>query len=233
MTRSSRLVEVSVRMYRTLLRAYPAAFRRRYGMEMTQVFRDMAKAAARRRGALGLIALWFRVVPDLVLTVAVEQWGETERRIAMWREFWGPAHFRAAFVLAVILAALMTPADPASMLIAVIPIFGVYLAVLAAKGLGSCGRSLAILLGILHAVWWTGLLRVPTRLVNPKALIADPEALLSVARVHVSSPFVALVVGMLLATLTTALFVGAVALMSRGGRKADGAGPDEDAEIAT
>ena len=53
MSRSSRPVRISVALYRLLIKAYPASFRRAYGAEMAQVFDDLAGLVLlvdRRRG---------------------------------------------------------------------------------------------------------------------------------------------------------------------------------------
>jgi hypothetical protein len=186
---------------------------------MREVFGDMAEAAVERRGRVGLIGLWVRVLPDLVLTAAAEQLAETGRRVAMWRQFWGRAHFLAALTLAFILAALATPADPASMLSAAAPIFGVYLAARASTGLGPRGRALAVLASILHAALWIVVMWHPlTRLVAPDhAQLSATDAFL----IYVGLSFVPWV--------TTAALVGIVALVSR---VVGGSGrPDEDREI--
>ena len=217
---ASRSLELSVCVYRVLLRAYPSSFRGRYASEMADVFRDMAEAAVERRGAVGLVGLWVRVVPDLVLTATAEQLAETGRRVAMWRQFWGRGHFLAALTLAFILAALATPADPASMLIAAAPIFGVYLAARASTGLGPRARSLAIVASILHAALWIVMIWHPATL--PVGM--DP------AQLSATDAFLICVGLFFLPWVTTAAFVGIVALISRVVGGAGGA--DEDPESA-
>lgn len=64
-----RLVEYSVSLYRLLLCAYPAAFRHEYGDAMVQLFRDTARDAYRRRGLLGLLAVWLRTLTDFTISV--------------------------------------------------------------------------------------------------------------------------------------------------------------------
>lgn len=59
----------SDRLYRLLLVAYPAAFRRRYGPEMAQVFRDCAHDACQHGDLLGL---WVHTLGDLLATVPAE-----------------------------------------------------------------------------------------------------------------------------------------------------------------
>jgi hypothetical protein len=63
------LLSVSDRLYRLLLMGYPASFRRRYGVEMAQVFRDCVRDACRHGGLLGL---WVCTLGDLLATVPVE-----------------------------------------------------------------------------------------------------------------------------------------------------------------
>lgn len=62
-------VERSVRLYRLLLAAYPASFRSEYGDAMVQLFRDTTRDAYRRRGLLGLAAMWLRTLADFTISV--------------------------------------------------------------------------------------------------------------------------------------------------------------------
>ncbi len=57
----------SERFYRRLLRLYPREFRRAYGAELLQMFRDV-RAEPRHRGALGAARFWRHVLGDLVAT---------------------------------------------------------------------------------------------------------------------------------------------------------------------
>jgi hypothetical protein len=63
------LSNISVWAYSILLLAYPPAFRWEYGEEMMQLFRDMLQDSIRRRGCLGILEVWFCVLPDWVITV--------------------------------------------------------------------------------------------------------------------------------------------------------------------
>ena len=83
MANPPRSVEFSVRVYELLIRAYPASFRREYGNEMTQVFRELARDALRQRGALGIMMAWFGVLSDLVWTALQEHLSELQGRIEM------------------------------------------------------------------------------------------------------------------------------------------------------
>ena len=62
-------VERSVRLYRLLLAAYPAPFRHEYGEAMVQLFSDTSRDAYRRRGLLGLVAVWPPALADLTINV--------------------------------------------------------------------------------------------------------------------------------------------------------------------
>ena len=83
MAGSFRSVELSVRVYQALIQAYPASFRREYGSEMVLVFREHLTDTRRKRGAVGLMSAWFRVLGDLARTVPEEHYHEIQRRIEM------------------------------------------------------------------------------------------------------------------------------------------------------
>src|SRR5262249_23981999 len=73
MRRAAMLLAASDRVYRTLLWAYPADFRRTYGADMAQVFRDGCRDAIARDGVAGLIELWLHTLADLVGTALKER----------------------------------------------------------------------------------------------------------------------------------------------------------------
>jgi hypothetical protein len=75
----SRIVELSEKVYRRLMRAYPKSHRREYGELMTQLFRDQCQDAWRRRGVLGVLAHWRRSLADLGRNSVIEQLAEIER----------------------------------------------------------------------------------------------------------------------------------------------------------
>lgn len=79
MSRIPRLVTFSVSLYRLLLAAYPAAFRDEYGEAMVQLFRDTTLDAYRRRGLLGLSALWLRTLADFTSSVIRQHREQTSR----------------------------------------------------------------------------------------------------------------------------------------------------------
>jgi hypothetical protein len=60
-----------VRLYKVLLRAYPKQFRRDYGSQMEQVFRDLYRE--QRGGRSGLVLLYIRTLSDLVPTAVAQR----------------------------------------------------------------------------------------------------------------------------------------------------------------
>jgi hypothetical protein len=62
----------SHRLYALLLAAYPSTFRREYGAQMAQVFRDRCREAARYRSGVGLLRLWKETLSDLLRTATIE-----------------------------------------------------------------------------------------------------------------------------------------------------------------
>src|SRR5215469_4449483 len=76
-----RSIRLSLALYRTLFVAYPAAFRRAYGAQMLQVFRDRCRQATRAHGLRGLLALWLPTLADLFRT-ALAEWLATTRPLA-------------------------------------------------------------------------------------------------------------------------------------------------------
>lgn len=65
----------SARLYRALLLAFPAPFRRAYGDEMARTFRDLCREAWRTGGAGGVLALWPGALRDLLLAASAEHVG--------------------------------------------------------------------------------------------------------------------------------------------------------------
>jgi len=83
MAGSPRSIELSVRIYKILIKAYPASFRREYENEMTLVFREHIAAVLQKRGTVGLTTAWFRLLGDLTWSAPKEHFREMQRRIAM------------------------------------------------------------------------------------------------------------------------------------------------------
>ena len=66
-----RAVCASERVYQALLAAYPREFRREYGPQMLQVFRDLYRQERRKNEKIGLVKLWIRTTLDLATTAVV------------------------------------------------------------------------------------------------------------------------------------------------------------------
>jgi hypothetical protein len=66
------LVSLSVRIYRLLLVAYPAKFKREYGPHMLQVFGDYCTHVFHQNGTRGMIRLWAVTLFDLFQSLIEE-----------------------------------------------------------------------------------------------------------------------------------------------------------------
>ena len=66
------LVSLSVRIYRLLLVAYPAKFKREYGPHMLQVFGDYCTHIFHQSGLKGMVRLWAVTLFDLVQSLIEE-----------------------------------------------------------------------------------------------------------------------------------------------------------------
>ncbi|MGH7578500.1 MAG: ABC transporter permease, partial [Longimicrobiales bacterium] len=64
MTDDQRLLSVSERWFRLLLRFYPVDFRDEMGEAMVETYGDRARSALRRGGVMALAAVWARAVAD-------------------------------------------------------------------------------------------------------------------------------------------------------------------------
>ena len=60
------------RFFRLILLAYPREFRREFGPDMAQVFRDCYRAEEENSGPLGIWQFWLRTLLDLVRTAPKE-----------------------------------------------------------------------------------------------------------------------------------------------------------------
>jgi hypothetical protein len=69
-------LSVSVRIYRTLLLAYPKKFREHYQTQMVQVFRNSFKDTYHHNGMPGVIDLWLHTCADLLVTALMERLSE-------------------------------------------------------------------------------------------------------------------------------------------------------------
>jgi len=79
----------SLRVYRSLLVAYPKKFREQYETQMIQVFRDSFREAYQDHGVPGVIDLWLHTLFDLVFTALNERISERSQvmfspKIVLW-----------------------------------------------------------------------------------------------------------------------------------------------------
>lgn len=68
----AKLLTLSNRLYSLLLYLYPAPFRREYGYDMAQMFRDDTQQTLRECGLGGFFSLWLTIVIDLNKTAFAE-----------------------------------------------------------------------------------------------------------------------------------------------------------------
>jgi hypothetical protein len=65
---SEKIVATSHRLYHLFLVICPSEFRRQYGRDMGQVFRDRCHQALRQGGPIGLVEWWISALIDLART---------------------------------------------------------------------------------------------------------------------------------------------------------------------
>lgn len=70
--RATRLLALSLAVYRALLLLYPTRFRRAYATQMEQVFHMSCQQACRSGGALALAHVWRVTLGDLIVTALAE-----------------------------------------------------------------------------------------------------------------------------------------------------------------
>lgn len=68
-----RRITRSEMLYHALLWLYPPTFRRMYGREMLQTFRDCYRDTVQQESIAGLVRLWQLVLPDFFVSVCSEQ----------------------------------------------------------------------------------------------------------------------------------------------------------------
>ena len=73
---TGKYVNISARLFSWLLLAYPTHFRRKFGEQMVQTFRDCYRVEARTRT---LPRFWLRTLLDLIVTAARERIDDSER----------------------------------------------------------------------------------------------------------------------------------------------------------
>jgi hypothetical protein len=76
---------IQLRVYRLLLLAYPINFRREYGPQMAQLFRDCHRAERTTREFFGKVRLWCRTLLDLARTAPAEHLENLSKEHAIMR----------------------------------------------------------------------------------------------------------------------------------------------------
>jgi hypothetical protein len=87
---SARALIISGRVYRILLAAYPAEFRRRYGPEMAQVFRTCCRAAYDSSGVNGVLRVWLLTLRDWAWSASSERFSSLFGRSQVYNMY--PRH---------------------------------------------------------------------------------------------------------------------------------------------
>jgi putative ABC transport system permease protein len=70
------------RIYRALLCLYPSDFRRRFGPDMVDFFRDRRRAAQETDGTLGAARVWVHAIADVVTVAPLERIDAVRRSVA-------------------------------------------------------------------------------------------------------------------------------------------------------
>jgi hypothetical protein len=86
------IITVSVKVYQTLLLAYPTKFQQEYGSQMVQVFGDCCMRAIRQGGTNGMLKLWAVTLLDLIQSVISEH---AQKEVQMKKEM-NPEDIRVA-----------------------------------------------------------------------------------------------------------------------------------------
>jgi hypothetical protein len=106
MTKDTQSVSLSLSLYRLMLYAYPAKFRREYAVHMAQVFRDCCLAAERQDGLTGMLLLWIHTLVDFLISV-IQEHSQKETymtkdkftRLSGWGMILGTILFVLGFIL--------------------------------------------------------------------------------------------------------------------------------------
>jgi hypothetical protein len=83
MTDPPHIGNFSVRCYQLLIYVYPSSFRKKYGWEMTQVFREVVADSVRNNGNKGLVMTWLRVLIDIIGSAFYEHLFELQGKLNM------------------------------------------------------------------------------------------------------------------------------------------------------
>lgn len=145
----------SVRVYQTLLIAYPTEFRREYGPHMLQVFQDCCRQAFHQNGTNGMIRLWGFTLLDFIRSV-FEQHTQKETNMSRSQliKFSGWAFILSSFVFVIYLINVSDPVAFTSTIVSSILLAAGLLGLRAryAEKVGGFGKSI-LLAGVIGMVF--------------------------------------------------------------------------------
>ena len=133
-SKPGRSLAVSQRLYRTMLLAYPRAFRQVYGADMVQVFGDRLRGERERSGRRASLRVWFLTLLDLFKTAPLQR---MEKK--MTRE----AAFAVVFAVGLVAAVAVFATGTGGSGIGLVAVGVVTLAVMALALTGSFKRERA------------------------------------------------------------------------------------------
>ena len=111
------IVAFSVRVYQTLLIAYPTKFQQKYGSDMVDVFRSCCLRAVRQGAKNGMVRLWAVTLLDLIQSVISEhtqkevqvkkEMKPEDVRLAGWALIWAAVAFLLGTVLLLLISTVL------------------------------------------------------------------------------------------------------------------------------
>ncbi len=162
-------VRVSIQLFRVLLLVYPRPFRRQFRSEMMRLFEDMSREAVEERTGVALFRMWLGILLDTIRAASRERFHQA-KHILLDERLVAVSHWRAAVVFSLTAAMLVTPADPASMIVLGLPLFGVYICTALASRLPRLLKVVCISLGAMPLAY---LFVAITRFHNTVTFIGD------------------------------------------------------------
>lgn len=127
---SRKIIATSVKIYGRLLCLYPKSYRRDFGEQMAQFFRDQCRDAWQTDRQAGLLKLWLRTLPDLGKTSFIEQFNQIERHYML-----NSKHSPTLLLIASIVLGLM------SFMPMIMPFHGIFMLLLTASALCNLAKA--------------------------------------------------------------------------------------------
>jgi hypothetical protein len=125
-----KIITLSDKIFRKLLRVYPQSYRRDYGDLMALLFRDQLRDAWQTGRYAGLLKLWLRTLPDLGKTSLVEQLNALQRNHIM-----NTKHIPTLLLIAGLVLGLMSFAP------LIVPFHGLFMLLLMASALCNLAKA--------------------------------------------------------------------------------------------